>query len=350
MSPEFGEGAPAEPSIVEARKECAMLRQFSIGLRIFLVLAVMVVFIGGTITAFLFNSENLKTISVAQVDERMLEGQKQKLAVSTHSLALSLGEVVGEVSDEADRIDIIREAVDPIRFEEDKSGYFFVYRGTTVVTVPPKPALQGKDMSGAKDKNGVFFVRELADKAHGGGGFVHYVFPKPGAGDQPKLGFAEMIPGTDMWIGTGIYVDNIEAAKAEVDGIIVDVVRSNTTWVIVVLCVVFVLGVLPLSWLIVRSITGPIAQSTAAAGEIAGGNYDLQLDVQGRDEAAKLQQALNSMAVTLADNIEEITLKTQEAEDKAAAASVAQSEAEEAMKRAERAKAEGMYARNTSFL
>ena len=319
-----------------------MLRQLSIGMRIFLVLAVMVLFIGGTVAAFLYNSETIKTISVSQVDQRMLEGQKQKLQVATHTVALSLGEIVAGMDDDEARVELIRKAVDKIRFEDDKSGYYFVYQGTTVVTVPPKPALQGKDLSGAKDVNGVFFVKELFQAASGGGKFVEYIFPKPGAGDQPKLGYAEIIPGTPYWVGTGIYIDNIEAAKAEVGGSIVQAVRQNTFWIVGVLAVVLVLFVLPLSWLIVRSITGPIAQSTQAAEAIAGGDYDQHLDVQGRDEAAKLQDALNSMAATLASNIDEITRKTDEAEEKAAAAANAQAQAEEATAKAERAKAEGL--------
>ncbi|MBU1001645.1 MAG: methyl-accepting chemotaxis protein [Proteobacteria bacterium] len=320
-----------------------MLRQISIGVRIYLVLAVMVFFIGGTVAAFLVNSTTIKDISVQQVNDRMLSGQKEKLQVATKSLAESIGEMIKGVEDDGLRLEMVRKAVDPIRYEEDKSGYFFVYEETTVVTVPPKPALQGKDMSASKDVNGVFFVQELAKQASQGGGFVLYVFGKPGAGDQPKLAYAQMITGTNYWIGTGVYIDNIDAAKAEVSGIIADVVSSNTTWVVGVLMAIFLVGVLPMSWLIVRSITGPIVQSTDAAGEIAGGNYDLHLEIKGRDEASKLQQALNTMASTLLQNIEEITAKTQDAEDKARAAEVAKGEAEEATRMAKTAKAEGMF-------
>ena len=60
-------------------------------------------------------------------------------------------------------------------------------------------------------RNGVQVIRELRDAATGGGGFVNYVWPKPGAGEQPKVSYAEMIPGTRMWIGTGVYLDNIAA-------------------------------------------------------------------------------------------------------------------------------------------
>ena len=111
--------------------------------------------------------------------------------------------------------------INPTRFEEDQSGYFFVYQGTVNVAFPVKQENQGKDLGDLKDKNGVYVIRELSQKASGGGGYVEYIWPKPGAGDVPKLSYAEMIPGLDMWVGTGVYIDNIDktnnAIREEMD-------------------------------------------------------------------------------------------------------------------------------------
>lgn len=98
-----------------------------------------------------------------------------------------------------------------------------VYNKTVNVALPPAKNKQGTDLGQAKDKNGVYFVRELMEQATKGGGFVQYVFPKPPSGqDVLKLGYAEMIPGTDMWIGTGIYIGNIDhfvaALNTEMNG------------------------------------------------------------------------------------------------------------------------------------
>jgi len=319
-----------------------MLRQFSIGKRIFLVLLVMVLFIVGIVSAFLGNAGTIRDLSVGEISDQMVEGQKQKLQVATMTIAETLGVLLRSVPDSEGRVALIRAVVDPIRFEDDKSGYYFVYQGTVNVALPPAHDKQGTDLGGLKDPNGVYLVRELAALSAKGGGFVQYIWPKPGAGDQPKLSYATMIPGTDYWIGTGVYIDNVDAAKAEIARNISSVVASSTAWIVGVLAAVFLLLVLPLAVLIVRSITRPIAQATRAAGDIAGGNYAVELEAQGRDEAARLEQALNSMAATLRHNIEEITAKTAEAEEKAAAAQVAQGEAEQAKAQAERARAEGL--------
>ncbi len=80
-----------------------------------------------------------------------------------------------------------------------------------------------------------FFVRELARSAQNGGGFVQYIFDKPGKGLQPKLAYATMIPGTDMWIGTGVYIDNIEAAKLRVATMIDSAVKADTTKIVLIM-------------------------------------------------------------------------------------------------------------------
>lgn len=69
------------------------------------------------------------------------------------------------------------------------------------VALPPAKDKQGQDLGDSRDTNGVYFVRELMEQAVKGGGFGQYSFPKPrGNRDTAKLGYAEMIPGTRMWI------------------------------------------------------------------------------------------------------------------------------------------------------
>ncbi|WP_027368595.1 cache domain-containing protein [Desulfocurvibacter africanus] len=146
----------------------------------------------------------------------MIQGHKDRLQVATHSMALAIGQTLRDADTPEAQIEIIRWLVDPIRFEEDKSGYYFVYRGTMNVALPPKKELQGKDLGQNKDTNGIRYVHEMHRQAEAGGGFVTYIFAKPGMGDQPKLAYSEMIPGTDMWIGTGVYIDNVESQKATI--------------------------------------------------------------------------------------------------------------------------------------
>ena len=43
---------------------------------------------------------------------------------------------------------------------------------------------------------------------------MEYFFEKPGSGIQPKLSYATMIPGTDILVGAGVYLDDVAVEQA----------------------------------------------------------------------------------------------------------------------------------------
>ncbi|MHC1751033.1 methyl-accepting chemotaxis protein [Humidesulfovibrio sp.] len=324
------------------------MRKITIRARIVLLICISVVFsilIGG---AFLHQLFELKSVAIDETQQAMLEGQKEKLKVAVHSLAVSLAESVkAQPQSKEAWAGIIAAQINPLRFETDESGYFFVYKGTTVVSVPIKPELTGKDLSEVKDKNGVLYVSELAKAAGKGGGFVTYVFDKPGKGIQPKLSYAQPIPGTDYWIGTGVYIDNIDERKATISDLIGGMVRRASLTIGGVVAALFLLVVLPLSIMIFRSIIAPLSAATQAAESVAGGDLGVQLKQAGRDEITHLEGALNTMVGTLRTNMAAIEAKTREAEEKSQAAERAANEANEAKAQAIRARSEGLLAAAT---
>jgi methyl-accepting chemotaxis protein len=318
-----------------------MLRRLSIGFRIFFVLGVMVLLFAGAIVSFYAISAQLESISVTTVQEKMLKGHKDKIRISTHSMALTLADAVRGLDTEQQKMDAIREMTNDIRFEDDESGYYFAYKGTVPFSVPAKTSVEGNDLSGAKDENGIYYVRELAKQAHAGGGFVEYDFVKPGMGLQPKLAYAEMIPGTSLWLGTGVYVDNVQAEGKQVTQALHDEALTQFTRMLItlgVLLLIVVVGCIA----IIRSIVRPINGATEAAESIAEGQLDVSLEPQGTDEAAKLEEALLIMSRTLKQNMADIEAKTRDAEDKARQAEAATEEANAALETAKRARSEGM--------
>ncbi|MFZ5426190.1 MAG: methyl-accepting chemotaxis protein [Thermodesulfobacteriota bacterium] len=328
-------------SVSRANAFTRFFRRFSISWRFALLLILFSVFVGGVVTVFYMGIKQVLDHNILAAQNIMLEGQKDKLSVASNSLALAIGEAIKGETDQAKRIDMIRKMVDPILFENDKSGYYFVYENTVNVALPPNKANQGKDLGEVKDKNGVYFVRELMNKAKAGGGFVEYIFPKPGQGDQPKVAYATMIPGTSMWIGTGVYVDNVEREKANIRKSSEERIKSILTGIFTGIGISLVL-LIALCGLIISTITGPIREATNAAERCAKGDLDIKLDAVGHDEAAHMQAALNTMVATLRSNMAAIEAKTLEAEDKARAADEARKMAEEAMGRAEQARCDGM--------
>ncbi|MDP3427544.1 MAG: methyl-accepting chemotaxis protein, partial [Humidesulfovibrio sp.] len=313
--------------------------------RIVLLISIAVAFAALVGGGFYYKMQQLRQYSIDQTQGTMLEGVKEKLKLAVDSLAVATAEEIkGLPQDKEAIVAAVRKISGAIRFESDNSGYIFVYEGTTNVSMSVKPENQGKDLGELVDKNGVYMIKALRDAAAKGGGFVEYVFDKPGFGQQPKISYATLIPGTQMWIGTGVYIDNIDAEKAKIDAAISSMVHTASLTIAGVVLALLVLVVLPLSLVIFRSIVLPLNAASKAAQDVAGGNLCVDLEVRGKDEITVLETALCTMVSTLSTNLEEITAKTKEAEDKARAAELATIEANEAKAQAIRARSEGLLA------
>jgi len=284
-----------------------MLNRLSIKQRMFLIIGLFFVLFIGMVWFSINGSNNVRDISISNVAMIMLEDQKDKLKVATHSTALAVGASIKALGDDQKKIEAIRLAIDKIRFEEDKSGYYFVYQNTTNVALPAKKELQGKDLKGLKDKNNVYLVKDMRDKARAGGGFVQYTWPKPGAGDVPKLSYAEMIPGTDFWIGTGVYLDNIEAYKATMESNISDKVKSMTIQMLGITGLLFIV-IATLCLFIVFGITRALKSIILSVQDIAEGEGDLtkRVRIDSNDELGELAKWLNLFLKKLQDIIKQI--------------------------------------------
>ncbi len=252
-----------------------MLSNISIKSRMYFILVVMTLLFIAMIVMIFININAVKKISVQNFQSAMYEDQKSRIYTATHSLALAIGEVIKDIPDEEEKKKIIRKMVYPIRFEEDKSGYFFVYEGTVNVALPVKKALEGKDIGGLKDKNGKLFIKELVEKGMNGGGFVDYVFPKPGIGDQPKLSYSEKIPGSKYGIGTGIYIDNIIKTKNLLSDTIDSISRKKIFVFIVLFSFIFLALILPVCINIVQTISKSLIEVNEAAEKCWGSSLRL---------------------------------------------------------------------------
>jgi methyl-accepting chemotaxis protein len=253
------------------------------------------------------NSDGVKDLGIQKTGEVMLEDQKAKIQVASHSAAMMAGVAIEGISNKEQVVATIRKLVDKIRFESDKSGYFFVYEETVNVALPPNKEIQGKDLGKSSNPDVVKLVTGLRDAAKEGGGFYQYIWPKPGAGDTPKLGYAEMIPGTNMWIGTGVYLDNIDATKAQMSGEIESMVSKRTTTMLVVCGIIFGV-IIALCLFIAFGIVGALKQMIASFQDIAEGEGDLtkRIQIKSKDEIAELAHWFNTFLEKLQGMIQQI--------------------------------------------
>ncbi len=147
-------------------------------------------------------------IQSACAADQNTEDLKQVAVAAVHTTAVGLGSVLEDFSDPNTRLEIIRKFIDPVRFFPYQSGYFYVYTFDCVnVAHATQKNLIGKNLFDHQDSRGKFDIQALSAAAKAGGGFVEYYWVKPGSeGEFKKLGYVEPIPGTDLFIGTGIYL------------------------------------------------------------------------------------------------------------------------------------------------
>jgi methyl-accepting chemotaxis protein len=152
-----------------------------------------------------------------------------------------------------------------------------------MVMHPTKPELNGRDLSQMQDPNGKrLFAAFVETVKTEGRGFVEYDWPKPGAEKpQPKLSF---VAGFEPWgwiIGTGVYVDDLQAQ-------IWSAAKRSLLAALVALAVT-----LPVSIFIISRLSGVVRKMTWAMKKLAAGDLNVELASCDRiDEIGEMCKAL----------------------------------------------------------
>ncbi len=118
----------------------------------------------------------------------------------------------GKKSDQEIQI-MIREALRPIRFNDDR-GYFFIYdmQGNNIL-LPFSPHLEGQNLWDLRDSKGDYTIRKTAKLIEQKGeSFLHWYWYKPGNTEQmsEKIGYSKYFAPFNWWIGTGEYIEDFE--------------------------------------------------------------------------------------------------------------------------------------------
>ncbi|MDA8428112.1 MAG: methyl-accepting chemotaxis protein [Geobacteraceae bacterium] len=175
-----------------------------------------------------------------------------------------------------------------------QNGYLWINDFNNVMISHPDPRLEGKDQSDLRDPNGVYILREITRVCREKGeGYLNYMWKVPGQEEmKPKLSFAKAIPARNWIVGTGIYVDDIDAAVARERTLISTEVSSSIAQYIAISLTVLVLMQIMAFFLVNRFIAGPIE---AITGKLKNFNNDLTITVPvtTSDEVGELARWFN---------------------------------------------------------
>jgi len=112
-------------------------------------------------------------------------------------------------------------------------GYFFVYTmdGKNLMH-PRQPDLVGKNLIELHDSRGEPTIRMLLERARGGGGFVVYRWVKPSTQKETaKLGYVTQLERWGWMVGTGMYLDDVDAVILQLDQEMEKNARTTFLWI-----------------------------------------------------------------------------------------------------------------------
>jgi methyl-accepting chemotaxis protein len=173
-------------------------------------------------------------------------------------------------------------AVAALRYEDKE--YLWVHRlEGSVMLAHPSTKLLGTSVDSMQDPNGLYLFRQMNATVQGkGAGFVGYMWPMPGQSKPvPKLSYVSGFAPWGWVIGSGIYIDDVDAAF-----------RANAA-MFAAWGVAIILGVSLIAWWIGRTIVRPLGDVTRAIGRLTNDEHGFEIQHTARaDEVGELARGL----------------------------------------------------------
>ncbi len=255
--------------------------------------------------AFIFSYIGVLTITSA--GEKRLKEYRDTLMAERKEKTFNLVEIAIKSLED---MPVKQAAIAIKKLRYGKNGYFYLIDFNSFMISHPDPKLEGKDQSDLKDPNGFLIVRNIVKSARENpdeGAYTSYLWNTPdGKRKEPKLSYARVVKKWNLVVGTGIYIDDIEALVAserqKIQGEINSLIMKN---VIIAIVIVVVLSAI-LTYFANRYINKPISEISSGLKNF---NNDLtkKIPVTTKDEIGELTTWFNSYVDNLHDIIKKVS-------------------------------------------
>ena len=221
-----------------------------------------------------------------QVRTRMMDDRISEIHVLTES-GLGMAkyfqqqEAAGKLT-HAEAWQRFHDAVSAMRY--DGANYLFAYTmDGTLLVAPATPQQEGENRIDVKDPTGLLFVRDMISIAERGGGIGRLKFPRPGTTvPVPKMNYILPFAPWNMFIATGIFVDDIDNAFAA------------TLWRLGEIAGAIAFAMVLIALGLSRSIARPLGNIQQAMTALAAGDVAAAVAVGERsDEVGRMARALD---------------------------------------------------------
>ncbi|SHH10879.1 cache domain-containing protein [Massilia sp. CF038] len=191
-----------------------------------LILALCVIALFVRHQAITLAEQQRETIQQAYLASKEIE-LKHYVAIAAQSIA----HLTGSGRTDAATMDEAKRILSSLSFGND--GYFFVYdyQGNNLMH-PRQPELVGRNLWELRDASGEPTIQRLVARAKAGGGLQRYMWAKPSSSKTaPKLGYVVPVANWGWMMGTGIYLDDVDAALAKIDAQQSRNIRGTMLWI-----------------------------------------------------------------------------------------------------------------------
>ncbi|MGB0466428.1 MAG: EAL domain-containing protein [Pontibacterium sp.] len=186
----------------------------------------------------------------------------------------------------------LREMIYATRFSGNEYLYLYDLNGTTIAH-PILRHLEGRNQIKMQDNTGKFLIRDMIIGVQQHNElFWEFNWPKPEGGPpMRKLGYAQRVPGTDLILGSGIYLADLTP-----------VYQSRAYTYIGVTFAVLLIALLA-SFRVARNITAPIGRLSRQMNALAKGDiHQAVTDTSRHDEIGEMACAVQCFQDHIIEN------------------------------------------------
>ena len=212
--------------------------------------------------------------------------------VKGHQESVERGELT-----EAQAKKLAKSAINKIRYGVDSDDYLWINDVQPKMVSHPVSKLIGQDLSEFKDKVGAKIFVEMVKIANkSGDGFLEYTWNSKKDKNKfvPKLSYIKLDKKWGWIVGTGIYIDSVDAAIRSI--LIKNIMIVLVAMTIIIVCISFVIKKnirVPLLNIAQKLTSTSDLVSTGAGDSLKNCNH---LSAASQDQAASLQETVSSVA------------------------------------------------------
>lgn len=249
---------------------------------------------------------------------RLMEDQQAELKNQVETAMSLINQVyakqqAGEYTEEEAK-KVAADYIRDLRYDNG-DGYFWIDTTEGINVVLLGRDTEGTNRYDALDPNGVYYIHEILNAGmQPGGGFAYFSFPKPNETEAlPKMSYSLEFTPYSWVVGTGVWIDHIDAMGAEYNANASAALRSSLISSVIILVVLILAGCI-LAVMIGRMITKPIILVTNEMTRMADSDFsdtpaveEIRSLKRKNNELGAIAEALDTMHTNIRDLIQKIS-------------------------------------------